>query len=158
VKIRNLLVVLLFITVTDTYAISERARIELSMQRQAPVDNNGNIVPNNAEHEEEFRQFWKNFRLAILGSNWSKLDPLVKHPLKTRGDSDYDPVLEVTRDEFKRVFTLFLESEQNLITDLEKANPYITESWVRIGDMEFTRESGTWYLSFIFLDLDKIES
>lgn len=155
--IRTLLMLLPFIFIDNANAISERAQIELAHQRNIPVDSNGNIVLNNTEREEEFREFWKGFRSSILKNRWSELDNYIKYPLQTRGGSDYDPIIEVTMTQFKKVFSFFLKSEKVLINDLEEVNPYITDKWVRIGDMQFTRENGEWYLYFIYLNLEELE-
>ena len=96
-------------------------------------------MANNPKHEAEFRHFWRGFREAVINSNWVVLGAFTRFPLQTRGSSDYDPIIEIAKSDFKEIFSLFLEEEESLIRELDEVNPYITDDWARIGGMQFTR-------------------
>lgn len=54
-------------------------------------------------------ELWHNFRNNILANNYNQLVYYVDFPLNTRGDLDDDPIITFKKDEFKKVFTLFLK-------------------------------------------------
>jgi hypothetical protein len=140
---------------------SHRSLTEIARERDSPVGTDGKKLPNNTEREREFKVFWTGFRQDVLSKDWASLIARVDFPLKTRASLDSDPVIDVDEEEFQRVFSAFLagedpshfgENEETLIRELRSPNPYIVDSWVRVGDMQFARRDDGWKLYWIYFD------
>ena len=161
-KMRSGIVILIlsFLLVSCAPKLSDRALVETARERDVAVD--ADELPGNPEREREFKTFWSEFRRDVIGDDWESLSSRVLFPLKTRAGLDHDPVIEVGEDEFRRVFSAFLNgedpshvgvSEGILIRELRNPNPYIVDDWVRIGDMQFRRTVDGWRLYWIFFDV-----
>jgi hypothetical protein len=120
----------------------------------------------------EFKLFWDEFRKAVLESDSTKLIQMTHFPLKTHGDQDEDPQIDLTSDDFKKVFQIYLNRktvyfngtyERNLdyikrtVEEEKNSNPAL-ESWRRMGDMEFEKINGNWQLTLIYLDTNELKA
>lgn len=129
------------------------------------VDSLGNKIPSIPEMEEEFKKFWKMFRNAIISNDFETVEANTIFPLETRGTLDSDPIVRIDKKKFQDVFKIFLKTYYSMSTNQidyiksqEIIKPYITNSyWQRIGDMQFKRIDGKWYLSFIYIEKKLIE-
>jgi hypothetical protein len=116
--------------------------------------------------------FWEVFRKAIIENDTVKLKELTNFPLKAHGYQDSDPIIEVSKDDFLKVFNKCLK-EQTVVdkidgsilehikrlSNLRLSNELVTEeaylSWQRVGNMEFEKLNNKWMLTAIYIDTNK---
>jgi hypothetical protein len=149
---------------------SQNANMDLEekqMHKYGVVDSQGNHIPSNPEREKEFQKFWIIFRNAIISNDWNAIISNTHFPLETRGSLDDDPVIKIEKDRFRQVFEIFLQTaysfppiktQYDKIKNKENVYPYITDDWYRLGNMQFKKIKGKWFLTFIYIEPDLIES
>jgi hypothetical protein len=111
--------------------------------------------------------FWAEFRAAALSGETARLLPLVRFPFTTRGQMDYDPVMNHGREEFPALFAQLLAQQTGLdLDDVQTERQLLEETtslpsqeaeasrdgWFRVGTFEFKREGGAWKLTHAFTD------
>ena len=142
--------------------LSNTAPTEIARERDLPVGTDGQILSNKTERQKDFQVFWTGFRQDVLSKNWGSMIARVDFPLKTRASLDSDPLIDVSEEEFQRVFSAFLagedpshfgENEETLIRRLISPNDYNDGSAVRIGDMKFIHRGDGWKLYWIYFDV-----
>src|SRR5690349_4744466 len=118
---------------------------------------------------ENFFNFWKDFRTAILDFDTSQIIAQTEFPFLTRGSLDSDPTIEYNKKKFVRVFTAFLTqwnglemeggSELDIIkkTEVPKKDD-VQNDYARIGDLVFNKQDNSWKLVFVYLNDETIES
>ena len=119
----------------------------------------------NLESEKCFNIFWTEFREAVIKCDTTKLVILIHFPLKVSGERDEDSVMYLRKDNFIPYYRKFLLNtsffiEGRYITNFEyiritktpkKATIFQeTETWKRIGDLEFEKIKNKWGLTLIY--------
>lgn len=128
----------------------------------------------------DIKAFWIDFRNAVLSDDPAEIKKYVKFPLKTRGDEDDDPIIEVDEDKFGEVFALYLAKagelagdvyryhldfiERNKTLECKGGDDYdnaeshinlarVEGDWAWADDMKFVKKDGKWLLAFIYINL-----
>jgi hypothetical protein len=121
-------------------------------------------TPNKIIDSTGFIKYWLDFRQAVLNSDTNKLITLSRFPIQTRGTFDGDPIIEYSKQEFVKVFNLFLKK---WIGDGSSTTPYdiikltkipaeeISHNQIRIGDMVFFLTNKKWKLQFLYFEYGK---
>ena len=118
---------------------------------------------------EDFSNFWKRFRTAVINSDTSQIISMTQFPFKTRGPLDYDPTIKYSKEKFITVFGSFLNqwSGQDLegTTELDEIKKtetpdetYVQKEHARVGDLVFDSTNKGWKLVFAYLNNESIDS
>ncbi len=125
----------------------------------------------------DLKEFWTNFRAAVLSGDYNEIKQFVKFPLQEPGCYDSDPVKKIQEEDFEEVFKDFLKQYDNgeitifdWIKDHEMpemlgGDDYdnngsgrytdiarVEGDWARFSDMEMEKdESGYWKLTTIYV-------
>jgi hypothetical protein len=138
-----------------------------SLARKERVEHVSLIGDDNANN---FQTFWSEFRDAVLAPDSIQLMKMVKFPLSAHGNQDADPQLQINEKDFAYIFHQFLnrktvfyneEYERNIdeIHRLKEVNfnpDTGTESWRRVGDMQFEKGANGWQLVQIYIDTNEL--
>lgn len=120
----------------------------------------------------DFKIFWIVFRKAIIEFDSLKLISLTKFPLKTIGNQEEDPQINIDKTIFVKVLNIYLNTktvyigDNKFVTNLDfikntenpeknKRDYALTNNWVRIGDMEFKKINNEWKLFQFYIDTKK---
>ena len=117
-----------------------------------------------------FQQFWDNFREAVINNDTSKIIQLTRFPFETRGPQDSDPIIKYEKKKFLKVLEAYLKetttwredfstitSREEIKRILKPDKTYVQGDWARIGNLEFKKENGKWFLIFAYLGYPSIE-
>jgi hypothetical protein len=133
------------------------------------TDQSGNL---NQCKEKSFKVFWIEFREAVLKNDTTQLINLTHFPLKIHGELDEDSILLIHENSFFSFFKKFLlrksyfpDGETNF-NDIKSITHYDyiisieipenagifqeTESWQRVGDLEFEKINNEWKLALVY--------
>ena len=125
----------------------------------------------------DLKEFWTNFRTAVLSGDYNEIKQFVKFPLQEPGYYDSDPVKKIKEEDFEEVFKDFLKQYDNGETtifdwikdhempemlggadyDNNGSGRYtdiarVEGDWARFSDMEMEKdESGYWKLTTIYV-------
>lgn len=111
----------------NTNNTSINANVDEKSNTNVNVNEETNKANNSSYNYNDIKEFWTNFRKAVLLNNYEEIERFVNFPLKTRGPYDTDPVIEVKQEEFKSVFTKFLQQK-----DGEDVMEY---DWIKENEM-----------------------
>lgn len=118
---------------------------------------------------EDFSNFWKRFRTAVINSDTSQIVAMTHFPFKARGPLDYDPTVKYNKEKFIPVFGAFLNqwNGQDLegtteLDDIKKTEipdkAYLQKDNARVGDLVFDSTNKGWRLVFAYLNNETIDS
>src|SRR3712207_257736 len=74
-----------------------------------PTDSGSTIY---TQTQKDFATFWTDFRGAILSKDTSSIQAMTHFPFQTRGESDSDPVVEYSKEEFPSVLQAYLQQRE----------------------------------------------
>ncbi len=127
-----------------------------------------NLKNENQISDPAFDKFWAQFRIFCLNGKYKELIGFVDLPLTTRGPMDYHPKIKFKKNDFPKVFSLFLlqptgmgiNLEETILDDIQENEkiyfsdtkcPIIHGDWARVNDMGFKKINSKWKLSFLYL-------
>lgn len=166
-SIRMLLLMFLFLSCNE----QQNKVPSVASMDTSTVIRKDTVVPSNQPSEsnvmEDFTTFWKTFREAVLSSDTAQLIGLTAFPLKYRGTLDGDPVIKISKEQFGKVFSLFLKqwngldlegsTELDYIKKTANSNEQSNEKQIRMGNMVFYQKDGKWKLGFLYLNEETID-
>jgi hypothetical protein len=138
-------------------------------------------LANNYQTPRDFQLFWKEFRQAVLDSDFDRLQQMTVFPLKTHGYQDFDPQIDIMTSDFYKALMMELNGEVTVqldsidhtngtsVTSFEMIKKAVSikedkeyfeltqEGWYRVGNMEFTRTDLGWKLELIYLDTNDLK-
>ena len=115
--------------------------------------------------DKSFNIFWVEFRKAVIKNDTAKLITLTHFPLKVHGDRDEDSLIYLNANNFISFYKKFLLRSTFMVKDSLITNfDYITntevaakaslfqetESWKRVGDLEFEKIKNKWGLALLY--------
>lgn len=107
--------------------------------------------------KQDFGAFWQVFRAAVLEKKWQVLTQMCNFPVTVKGVLDHDPVYQVDRRKFPKVFDQFLrEGVFSANEELEyiKKTSKLTDDGRplrRVGDMLFRKTDRGWLLDALYM-------
>jgi hypothetical protein len=119
---------------------------------------------------DSFPQFWHVFRKAIIENDTNKIIEMTTFPFETRGPMDNDKVVTFSKNGFTKVLNAYLKENiysnsttisTNLDLIIKTETPdkqYITDTWARVGKLEFHNKKGQWFLKLIYLEYPTINN
>ncbi|MBP5654382.1 MAG: hypothetical protein J6X33_02590 [Clostridiales bacterium] len=131
----------------------------------------------NTYNYSDLKEFWTNFRAAVLSGDYNEIKQFVKFPLQEPGPYDSDPVKKIKEEDFEEVFKDFLKQYDNGETtifdwikdhempemlggadyDNNGSGRYtdiarVEGDWARFSDMVMEKdESGYWKVTTIYV-------
>jgi len=124
----------------------------------------------------DYKTFWKEFRKAMLNSDSIKLQQMTTFPLKTHGNLDEDPKVNIQGKDFYKVFKGMLEEshlehdslvENRIVTCLDEVKRDSSEikeypitsdqTTYRFCNMEFILTNLGWKLELVYLDTNELK-
>jgi len=121
------------------------------------------------DQTSDFKLFWKEFRQAAIDSDSVRLMNMTQFPLKTHGDQDEDPKIDIDKNSFYKVFNIYLERKtvyyngvfqknvDEIRRTLEPKKNDGNEKWMRIGDLTFNKIDNSWKLTLIYIDTNNLK-
>jgi hypothetical protein len=115
--------------------------------------------------DKSFKVFWTEFREAVIKNDTMKLTNLTHFPLKVRGERDEDSVIYLPINNFISYYKKFLLNTSFFVSGRHITNfDYIrnteipekatlfqeTQTWKRIGDLEFEKIKNKWGLALLY--------
>ncbi len=119
----------------------------------------------NHSSDNSFKVFWDDFRESVIKNDTTKLTNLIHFPLKIRGERDEDSVICLHVNNYISYYKKFLTASSffvkgKYITNFEYINStempekatifQETETWKRIGDLEFEKINNKWGLTLLY--------
>ena len=82
----------------------------------------------------DIKEFWTNFRNAVLSYDYDEMKKYVKFPIEAKGPSDNSPSTYIKEEEFEETFKEFLQQTYIQVKDGVKSTP--TEyDWIKEHEM-----------------------
>lgn len=112
----------------------------------------------------DFQNFWNEFRTAVMNNDTAKVAMLTRFPFETRGEMDWDPVIERDKEWFLKTYQELLNHDPGLPQPPRTMRAFIEHSsqvtskdivvgdWARLGDFEFRRIDGKWWFTFAYFE------
>src|SRR4030043_1981660 len=115
--------------------------------------------------DKSFDIFWTEFRETVIKNDTTKISILIHFPLKIRGERDEDTVIFLYNNDFISYYKKFLLNPSFYVGDRFITNfEYIkitetpqkatlfqeTETWKRVGDLEFEKIKNKWGLTLLY--------
>lgn len=122
------------------------------------------------QQAETFDQFYERFTNAVDNNDWDKVISLTQFPFVFKGQLDMEGEIEVSKEEFKKVFPVYLESEAYidlegelipstfrglLMTRMDSAES-VSDNSAQIHDFVFEKIGNSWKLVKVYTDLSLI--
>ena len=106
----------------------------------------------------DFGSFWTMFRRAALENDITTLVTMTRFPLESRGPTDSDPVVRITREEFPQRFRSLLEQDSGMRAEPETLRECIERmvtvnvitGSARVADLAFEQVEGRWWLVRVY--------
>jgi hypothetical protein len=114
---------------------------------------------------KDFQFFWSNFRSTVLESDTNKILEFIHSKVLVHGGLDDDTTFFLNRNNFIKIFDIFLKKNTIFIKDKHIStkeyieitpiakNSFIyssTETWVRVGDLAFKQFNHEWRLYLLY--------
>jgi hypothetical protein len=119
----------------------------------------------------EWGRYLEHFRRSVRKGNMRELEEYARFPLILKPDSDYDQPRAIQKDEFAEVFDCFLNEsggstmvassgglsfktqKEEILDAMYQLSP--DGKYARLGDCEFAKMEGSWFLTGIYTDCTK---
>jgi len=106
----------------------------------------------------DFGSFWTMFRRAALESDMTTLVSITRFPLESRGPTDNDPVVRITREEFPQRFRSLLDQDPGMRAEPETLREHIEctvtvkaiGGSARVADLAFEQIEGRGWLVRVY--------
>ncbi|VUD62274.1 hypothetical protein TDB9533_03008 [Thalassocella blandensis] len=122
------------------------------------------------QHTETFDQFYEQFTNAVDNNDWDKVVSLTQFPFVFKGQLDIEGEIEVSKEEFKKVFPVYLENEayidlegelipstfRGLLMTRMDSSESVSDSSAQIHDFVFEKIGNSWKLVKVYTDLSLI--
>ena len=116
----------------------------------------------NKNSEQTFPEFWKEFRIASLNNNITRVIELTKFPFSVKADLDMDGSTALDKEKFKKRFKSFMEQDirENLtpetmhdyIKKKELISPRINDGQTSVALFFFELINGKWYFVKVYVE------
>lgn len=137
--------------------------------------NQNNLISiDSTNKQNNFLQFWSDFRLSVIESDSLRILNYINFPLNVFGREDKDPVYKINKNDFPLIFNYFLSnkgdsynsinynSNLDFIKSFQNIESYIeyiySTDFHMIEDMVFQKIKGKWKLTFIYLNTKSLKN
>ena len=104
----------------------------------------------------DLKEFWTNFRNAVLSNNYNDIKQYVKFPLQSKGPSDSSPIVNINEDDFEKTFKSFLQEYDGVgITNKAESTVY---NWIKNHEMPKMLSGSDYDNASSYVDVVRVEN